>query len=51
MKKIFLFIALLTCLNVKSQTLLSLEEAIATSLKHNYDILPVSLYTSDAADE
>src|SRR5258706_3285332 len=39
MKKIFLFISLLTCLIVKSQTLLSLEEAIATALQHNYDIL------------
>jgi outer membrane protein len=39
MKKIFLLISLLTCFISRSQKLLSLEEAIATALQHNYDIL------------
>jgi outer membrane protein TolC len=39
MKKIFLLFLLSSSLVVKSQTLLSLEEAIATALQNNYDII------------
>ncbi|MFI5131992.1 MAG: TolC family protein [Chitinophagales bacterium] len=39
MKKIALIVSLLTCSLVNSQKLLPLEEAIATALQHNYDIL------------
>ena len=39
MKKIFLLLLLLSSLLVRSQTLLTLEEAIASALQHNYDIL------------
>jgi len=38
MKKIFLLVSLLTCFIVNSQKILSLEEAIATALRNNYDI-------------
>lgn len=39
MRKTILFISLLTALQARSQQLLSLEEAIASALKNNYDIL------------
>jgi outer membrane protein TolC len=39
MKKIFVGFSLLTCVVASSQKLLSLEEAIATALQHNFDIL------------
>jgi outer membrane protein len=39
MKKISLLFLLLNSLFVRSQTLMTLEEAIATALQHNYDIL------------
>src|SRR5258706_10450858 len=39
MKKIFLLFLLLSSLFVRSQPLMTLEEAIATALQHNYDIL------------
>src|SRR5436190_13046094 len=38
MKKIFLLFFLLSCLIVRSQTLVTLEDAIATALQNNYDI-------------
>ena len=38
MKKIFLLVSLLTCFIVNSQKILSVEEAIATALRNNYDI-------------
>jgi outer membrane protein len=38
MKKAFLLVSLFSCLIVRSQNLLTLEEAIATALQNNYDI-------------
>ncbi len=46
MKKIFLFLLIVSGQVAKSQNLLSLEEAIATALQNNYDI---QLSRNDAA--